>query len=152
MFEELNPRGPVSISGMLHFRGTNDPADPVTAAWDLKTVFAGNSLKLGVELKNVHGRVFSRGTWDGKTVAMTGKQNRFDLDSIHVQGYQFTKVQGPFWMYDKDLIVGSAPDLQAAQTRREEAADPLEGPRLRDGRRRRLHTRLVRSVRQGADL
>ncbi|MFQ5731820.1 MAG: hypothetical protein ACE5KM_07685, partial [Planctomycetaceae bacterium] len=125
VFEELNPRGPVSITGkVLEFRGTSHKEDPVTAAWDLKTVFAGNSLKMGVELKNVHGRAYAKGTWDGKLVEMIRTGNRLDLDSIHVRGYQFTKVKGPFRLYGKHLVVGSGEFFK--RRRRGEKVPPVD--------------------------
>lgn len=106
--EELDPDGPISVSGMLEFRGKTKK-DPVTAGWDVKLVLTGNSLNFGVKLKDVHGRVFVQGTWDGYKVDMWNyKGNRFDLDSINVHGYQFTKVKGPFALYDKQLVVGTA--------------------------------------------
>jgi hypothetical protein len=106
--EELDPDGPVSITGMLDFRGTGNKKDPVTAAWELKIVLTGTALNFGVKLKDVHGRVFVQGQWDGKVVDMwQWKKNRFDLDSINVHGYQFTKVQGPFALFDKQLVVGT---------------------------------------------
>jgi hypothetical protein len=71
-------------------------------------VLTGTSLNFGVKLKDVHGRVFLVGTWDGHLVDMWSyRGNRFDLDSINVHGYQFTKVAGPFALEDKQLVVGT---------------------------------------------
>ena len=102
--EELDPQGPLSFSGMLELHGTNRPRDPVTAAWDIETVISGGKLSTGVDLENVHGRVSSRGRWDGQQVDMTGN---IDLDSVHVWGYQLTAVQGPFRINGQQVIVGS---------------------------------------------
>lgn len=107
--DELDPHGPVSLSGMLEFRGTKRAQDPVTAAWDLKVVFAGNSLTVGTKVTNVHGSVIVRGQWDGETVDMRpALGNRLDLDSATVHGYQFTRVRGPYALYKDQLVVGSA--------------------------------------------
>lgn len=107
--EELDPQGPLSISGMLEFRGTSRSNDAVTtAAWDIETIFSGGKLTAGVDLENVHGRVSSRGTWDGRNVNMTGN---IDLDSVHVWDYQLTAVQGPFQINGQQLIVGSRENL-----------------------------------------
>jgi hypothetical protein len=106
--EELDPDGPISVTGRLDFRGSGNKKDPVTAGWDVKLVLTGTSLNFGVKLKDVHGRVFLKGTWDGRLVDMWSYAgNRFDLDSINVHGYQFTKVKGPFALYDKRLVVGT---------------------------------------------
>jgi len=106
--EELDPDGPLSVTGMIEFRGSGKKKDPVTAAWDVKLVLTGTSLNFGVKLKDVHGRVYLKGTWNGRLVDMWSYAgNRFDLDSINVHGYQFTKVKGPFALYDKRLVVGT---------------------------------------------
>jgi len=123
--EELDPEGPVSVSGMLEFRGTGNEKDPVTAAWDVKLILTGNSLNFGVALKDVHGRVFVRGTWDGRTVDMR-KGNRFDLDSISVRGYQLTNVRGPFQLYDKQLLIGSAEPFKPQRPREKPRKIPLK--------------------------
>ncbi|MCH8828510.1 MAG: hypothetical protein IID45_02930 [Planctomycetes bacterium] len=109
--ETLNPRKPISVSGMLELRGTGDRRDAVTAAWDLKFVMSGNALYLGTELKSVHGRVTARGTWDGKTVTMR-EGNLIDLDSATAMGYQFTQIRGPFRIVGKEIIIGSADALR----------------------------------------
>ena len=111
VLEELDPKGPVSVTGTLHFLGTGRKKDPITAAWKVKLVMVGSTLNFGVKLKDVHGRVFLNGTWDGRIVDMH-KGNRFDLDSINVHGYQFTQVKGPFQLYDKTLVVGSPKPFQ----------------------------------------
>ncbi|MGE3315480.1 MAG: hypothetical protein AB7O26_10220 [Planctomycetaceae bacterium] len=100
----LNPIGKMSFAGMMEFRGTPFEGDPVTSAWDLTSVLTQANLTAGVELKNVNGDVRTRGTWDGKKIDMQGT---IDLDSLEVWGHQFTRVQGPFAMKDRYLIVGS---------------------------------------------
>lgn len=119
--EELDPKGPISVSGMLELRGTGRQRDPVTAAWDLKFVLAGNTLNVGLPLKNLHGSLYVRGTWDGRNVDMGRKHgNRIDLASVSVKGYQFTGVRGPYRIDGKHIVVGSAEAL-----RRKSSATPL---------------------------
>jgi hypothetical protein len=101
----LNPRGKVSLDGMLELRGTRRPTDPVTAAWSFETILSGQTISTGIELTNVHGSVKSWGLWDGRNVSMGG---RVDLYSMYVFGtHQFTFIQGPFELNNQDLIVGS---------------------------------------------
>ncbi|MCY2968686.1 MAG: hypothetical protein NT069_34520 [Planctomycetota bacterium] len=64
-------RGGVSISGMLELRGVRGDDYPVTAAWNLKTVYTGNSVTAGVELQEMHGKSQFSGTWDGEAVRRT---------------------------------------------------------------------------------
>jgi hypothetical protein len=105
----LNPRGNVSLDGMLELRGTRRPTDPVTAAWNFETIVSGATIAAGVELANVHGKVRSWGLWDGLNVQTQGS---VDLNSMYVFTHQFTRVQGPFALRNQDLVVGSAKAFQ----------------------------------------
>jgi hypothetical protein len=104
VFNELNIKRPISFFGMVEFKGTNDPADPVTAAWDLQTILTENSLTAGVDVEQASGKIEMRGTWDGKRVMMDGL---IDLDSTHIWDHQFTQVRGPFQLEDTRLTVGT---------------------------------------------
>lgn len=104
VIETLDPRGRLSASGMLEFRGTGHPADPVTAAWDLETIYSGNKITAGVDLENLHGRVGLRGRWDGESVVGSG---RIDLDALSFRGVQLTQVQGPVSVNGTQLVIGS---------------------------------------------
>lgn len=109
VLEELNPQGTLSLAGMLEFRGTEQPQDPVTAAWDLNVLLDGNSLTTGIDLKDVRGSVTIRGTWDGEQAVM-GAGNRIDLESVTVRGYRLSDARGPFRFNERgeaELIVGS---------------------------------------------
>ena len=101
----LNPRGKVTLDGMLELRGTRRPTDPVTAAWNFTTIASGATLSTGVELTNVYGEAKSRGTWDGRNVQLEGA---VDLKSVYVFTHQFTSIRGPFVLTNQDLVVGSA--------------------------------------------
>eukprot|EP00913_Durusdinium_trenchii_P008934 g8400.t1 len=119
--EELDPKGPISVSGMLDLRGTGRARDPMTAAWDLNFVLSGNSLTAGILLKNLHGSIHVRGTWDGRSVDMGARhRNRIDLASATINGYQFTNVRGPYRIDGKVIVVGSEEAL-----RRKSQATPL---------------------------
>lgn len=102
--EELDPEGPISLEGMLEFRGTDRPEDPVTAAWDVASIHSGGKLTTGVDLEGVFGRVTARGTWDGQQVKMSGQ---IDLDSVVIWDYQFTRARGPYVIRGDQVIVGS---------------------------------------------
>ncbi|HVV99760.1 MAG TPA: hypothetical protein VHB77_05450 [Planctomycetaceae bacterium] len=104
--DNLDPRGPVTLSGMLDFRGTGNAEDYGTAAWDIEAVVAGSKITTGVDVSDLHGRIAMRGTWDGhdQRLKSTG---RLDLDSLTILGYQFTKVRGPFSIEGNHLVIGS---------------------------------------------
>ena len=102
--EEIDPAGPISLDGMVEFRGTTNPQVPVTAAWDLQTIHTGGKLTTGLDLEKVYGRLSAQGKWDGDRVRMTGK---IDLDSVEVWDYHFMHVQGPYSIDGSQVIVGS---------------------------------------------
>ena len=105
VIESLDPRGnPVSFSGMLEFRGTGDPRDYVTAAWDIETVHTGTHFTAGVDVENIYGRAFMRGKWDGEHVTSEG---RIEFDSLWITKYQFTQVLGPVGINGNQLVIGS---------------------------------------------
>src|SRR5690606_7502204 len=103
--EELDPLHPFSISGGIRLSGTDRESDPITAAWMLKFVLTGNQLNTGVQLKNVHGQVSARGTWDGMVVKNAGQ---ISLESVEVLDYQLTKVEGPYRIAGNELTIGSS--------------------------------------------
>ncbi len=72
---------------MIEFRGKCGNEYPVTAAWDTETVYSGATLNAGVDLRDVRGKAFFRGTWDGEQAVGEG---RIKLNSVKVfNRYQF---------------------------------------------------------------
>ena len=101
----LDPRQTLGLTGMLEFRGTDDPRFPMTAAWDVETDFSGGTITLGLDYKDVVGRARARGVWDGFEVAIpTGSIN---LESATVLDYHLQDIHGPFRVKDGKVIVGS---------------------------------------------
>lgn len=104
IIDAFNPRGKQSISGMLEFRGKSGEEYPVTAAWDTVTVYSGTTITAGVDLKEMHGKAFFRGTWDGDEAIGDG---RIELNSVKVFGYQLTDIKGPVKIDGTHLVLGS---------------------------------------------
>ena len=105
VIETLDPRdGSVSLTGMMEFRGTGNPKDGVTSAWDLEILCAGTSITTGVDLKHLYGRFTIAGTWDGQVIITEGKS---DLTSMTILGYQFSNVKGPISLNGNHLYIGS---------------------------------------------
>ena len=105
VFETLDPRGRLTVRGMVEFRGMCEPSGgPVTAAWDLNTTYSGATLTAGVDLENLHGQIGMNGTWDGSKVRAEGK---IELDSVSIKGYQLTDLRGPIRINGDELILGS---------------------------------------------
>ena len=124
VIEELNPRGKLSLAGTLELRGDPHPQTPVTAAWDLRALFAGGRLRAGLELENLYGEVTSRGTWNGEQAVVSGA---VDLSSAGVLGYQLSQVRGPYHLDETgDLVVGSRQALAPARSGEQAASIPLD--------------------------
>jgi hypothetical protein len=102
--EAFDLRGDVSLSGMLELRGVRGGDYPITAAWNLTTVYNGNTVTAGVELQEMHGKTEFTGTWDGEAVRANGQ---LSLNSVKVLGYQLQQVQGPIRIDNGQLILGS---------------------------------------------
>lgn len=103
IIDSLDPRGKQSISGMVEFAGTCEN-DLVTAAWETETVYSGTTLNAGVDLCDLHGKVFFRGTWDGEQAIGEG---RIKLNSGKIFKYQFTDIEGPVSLNGQRLVLGS---------------------------------------------
>lgn len=109
VIDSFDLRGDVSLSGMFELRGVRGDDCPVTAAWNLTSVYTGASMTAGVELKEMHGRSHFTGTWDGEAVRGSGK---IALDSVKALGYQLQDVQGPVRIDDQKLVLGSRAVLE----------------------------------------
>jgi hypothetical protein len=110
VIDELDPRGPVSVAGILELLGTGQQEETVTAGWDFGIDFSGNSLRTGVVFENVHGRVTTKGQLDH--LGRVDSSGALDLDFLTLWGYQLTKVKGPYRVKEGELTVGSREVLQ----------------------------------------
>lgn len=120
--DTLDPReGNLTQSGMLEFRGTGNPEDGITSAWDLEILLTGTTVTAGVDLKHLYGKVFTRGTWDGRSMVTNGWG---DLTSMTILGYQFSNVRGPISLKGNQLVIGS---LDVVNARRENGV-PVRKP------------------------
>jgi len=100
----LNIQRPISVDGKIEFRGSEQPGTFVTAAWDLNSILAENTISAGADLTKVYGKVHSNGTWDGAHLDLRGE---VDLDSAVILDYHLTEIKGPFEIHDQQLTVGS---------------------------------------------
>jgi|GEM_PF-1181680 len=100
----LNIQRPISASGWIEFRGSQQPGTAVTAAWGLNSFLAENTVSAGVDITKVYGKVHSEGTWDGTHLDLQGE---VDLDSAVILDYHLTEIKGPFEIHDQKLTVGS---------------------------------------------
>ena len=103
--EKLDPTAPFSIvNGEMEFHGNCLTDEAPTAAWECQTLPGGGSLNAGLLLENVHGRITSRGTWDGRKLQNHG---HIELDSFDLLGHRLTNIRGPYRIDNDMLIIGS---------------------------------------------
>lgn len=104
LFASLDPQQTLRFDGAMDFKGTSDPEDPITAAWDLDTYFFGGTMHTGLDFKNLRGKVHAKGSWDGQDVKVTGD---VDLSSARILDYDLTDVRGPFRVVKGTLMFGA---------------------------------------------
>jgi hypothetical protein len=104
LFANLDPQQTLRFDGAMDFQGTDDPKDPITAAWDLDTYFFGGTMRTGLDFKNLRGKVHAKGEWDGQEVKVAGDVN---LSSARILDYDLTDVRGPFRVYKGTLMFGA---------------------------------------------
>ncbi|MEE8450741.1 MAG: hypothetical protein V3R99_02470, partial [Thermoguttaceae bacterium] len=110
---ELNPRGPgnrregfnLSIhNGSFDLRGGVTPGEPVESRWDVAIGLNQGSIDCGIKLENLHGEVTMAGESDGHAFYSQGELN---LDSLTYRDYQLTRLMGPIWIDDRQVLLGS---------------------------------------------
>jgi hypothetical protein len=101
----LAQTGLISVENSeIDFRGTTDPAVPMTAAWDLNLRLQDCEIAAGLDLKRIDGLVHARGVWDGVSLQNDGE---FTLQNAEVLGMAVTDIHGPWSMTDNELVLGN---------------------------------------------
>ncbi|MEY2727761.1 MAG: hypothetical protein RLZZ458_3628, partial [Planctomycetota bacterium] len=101
----LAQTGLISVENSeIDFRGTTDPAVPMTAAWDLNLRLNDCEIAAGLDLKRIHGLVNARGVWDGVSLQNDGE---FTLQNAEVLDMAVTDIHGPWSMTDNELVLGN---------------------------------------------
>jgi hypothetical protein len=135
LFSNLDPDQTLRLDGAMDFKGTPDPADPITAAWDLDTYFFGGTIHTGLDFKNLRGKVHARGNWDGEEARVNGD---VDFSAARILDYDLTDVRGPFRVEQGTLMFGAG-DTQrvrppgALEDRKRITARLFDGTLLLDG-------------------
>ena len=102
VLSSFDDQHPLDLFGMIELRGSTTHKNyPVTAAWEIETTVSGSTLQLGMELKDVRGRIISTGTWNGYEPDVRGS---FDFASATVfDKYRLFDVRGPFQAKRNDV-------------------------------------------------
>ncbi|MHC4406841.1 MAG: AsmA family protein, partial [Planctomycetota bacterium] len=101
---QLNPSGPMNLRGSVGVSRGSRPGDPLSWRWDVKTFLYRGSLDVGVDLTNVHGAVHLKGGYDGRRLQSRGD---LEIDSLMWKDVQLTRVDGPFWIDNDRVLLGS---------------------------------------------
>ena len=104
LFASLDPKQSLRIDGVMDFKGAADPEVLITAAWDLDTYFSGGTIHTGLDFKNLRGKVWSKGEWDGAVAKIAGK---VDFASARILDYDLSDITGPFRVVNGTLLFGA---------------------------------------------
>ena len=108
VFACFDPNQTIDIQGELELRGTANPKQPITAAWYTESELSGGKMLLGMDLDDVHGKIFSKGTWDGKEADVDGWIDFSTLTIYEEKRFRLSTVQGPFSMKKGVLTAGTS--------------------------------------------
>ena len=109
VFDALDPKQSLSVEGIMELRGTPDPNDPITAAWDLNTTFSGGTIHTGLDFKELRGLVASRGELDADRNAKI--EGFVELQSAKILDYVLRDIRGPYRV-EKGVLMFGAADVQ----------------------------------------
>jgi len=99
---KLQPQGRVNVSGGIAFAGA--PKQPLSASWNVKLTMAGGQLNPGIPCEHIHGGVELIGSCNGDHFQ---SQGQLDVDSLISRGVQISDIQGPIWLDDSRVFLGS---------------------------------------------
>ncbi len=119
---EINPTGAFSLRGSLDLAGSGGAAAdaPIRSQWDFALGMQQAGLDYGDgRLENACGGLTLAGGCDGRTFYSRGE---LALDSVTFKDHQFTRVMGPLWIDNEQVLLGSWAD------RRQQEASPLAAP------------------------
>jgi hypothetical protein len=123
----LSPTGAINLRGSFDLERAGQPGEPLRSRWDVGVGLHQNSLQCGgVPLENVCGTASFRGAFDGQRVRSRGE---LALDSLSYKDYQFTRVMGPMWIDDRQVLFGSWVDGPENPAAASGVAGPPQKPR-----------------------
>jgi hypothetical protein len=99
---ELDPRGPLFLTGQLEFVGQTEGGQ-TDVYWNLDCQTTQGSLDAGILLEHMHGGVQFNGSFTSEGVRCRGELH---LDSLTYRDVQLTNVAGPLWIDDAQVILG----------------------------------------------
>lgn len=103
MIASKRPSGALFYSGTLDVHYDSQQIKPFSIDWDGEFGIVDGSIDIAFPVTAINGGVQLRGHWDQNAFYCGGELN---IDSLFRQNIQFTKVQGPIWIDNQQLILG----------------------------------------------
>ncbi|NIL97861.1 MAG: hypothetical protein GTO62_12240 [Planctomycetales bacterium] len=100
----LNFSGPLNLAGGIRFSQAAAAHAPLQTSWDMQLNTLQGRIDCGIVLDQVSGGLRLVGGYDGQQFRSHGW---LDVDSLLYKGFQFTKVQGPCWFGEDQIIFGA---------------------------------------------
>lgn len=107
MVASKRPGGSLFYSGTLDVHYDSQQVKPFSIDWDGEFGIVDGSIDVAFPVTAINGGVQLRGHWDQNAFYCGGELN---IESLFRQNIQFTKVQGPIWIDNQQLILGGKAD------------------------------------------
>lgn len=102
--ENLGVSEPMNVAGSIEFTKGRDPAGPINASWELGFDVEDARIECAIPVEHLFGHVTLRGQQIDGNLYCRGE---LDVDSLILHDIQFTEVQGPFWIDNEKVLLGS---------------------------------------------
>ena len=112
----FDPNQTIDVKGEMELRGTPNPKNPITAAWYIESELSGGKMLLGMDLDDVHGKIYSRGTWNGNEADAVGWIDFSTLTVYEEKRFRLNSIKGPFAM-KKGMLSAGTPRVITRPTR-----------------------------------
>ncbi|MCR5165374.1 MAG: hypothetical protein K6C40_15330 [Thermoguttaceae bacterium] len=107
MIASKRPSGALFYSGTLDVHYDSQQVKPFSIDWDGEFGIVDGSIDVAFPVTAINGGVQLRGHWDQNAFYCGGELN---IESLFRQNIQFTKVQGPIWIDNQQLVLGGKAD------------------------------------------
>ena len=130
IIEQLKPTGRFGLeSTVLSFSKEAGYTSPLKASWDVHLNCHQTDLQVGIDLKNIYGKVRLMGECVGSSCASAGE---LEIDTATFEGVQFTDIRGPFWADDTRFLLGTEACRKQGQPPRRLRASVYDGSLVGD--------------------
>lgn len=107
MIASKRPSGALFYSGTLDVHYDSQQVKPFSIDWDGEFGIVDGAIDVAFPVTAINGGVQLRGHWDQNAFYCGGELN---IESLFRQNIQFTKVQGPVWIDNQQLVLGGKAD------------------------------------------